>query len=193
MSRTYSDRVMRFRRSVYPKRPGLTAGCRVLLLRLSDDMSATCKVSIPRSKLAAEFGVAPARITNWVALAKELGFLSTVRRGRPGVTAVYQGMIPTPLGTRGSTNAETPDDTDLVREGVPSTWYGTLYQAGVREGVPQNDPTWYARAGSQEVVGNGTSGTESGPQRKGAPGEVSGCDWCSGAGCPQCDFREEIA
>jgi hypothetical protein len=72
----------------------MTNGCRVLLLRLADGMDAKGIVSIPRSTLAREFGVAPARITENVKLARQLGFLDMVRRARPGVTAVYQATNP---------------------------------------------------------------------------------------------------
>jgi hypothetical protein len=72
----------------------MTDGCRVLLLRLLDDMNGRGIVSVPRSKLADELGVAPARISERVALARSLGFLDLVRRARPRVTAVYQATIP---------------------------------------------------------------------------------------------------
>jgi hypothetical protein len=134
--RRYSARVMRFRGAVYGQREGLTNGCRLLLLRLSDGMDGHCKVSVPRSTLAAEFGVAPARITEWVRMAKELGFLDTVRRGRPGVTAVYQGLIPA----------------REVRPGVPSQRYARADQAEVRPGVPSTAGQRYATAVPQEVV-----------------------------------------
>lgn len=119
------DRRARFRTAVYAPREGMTNGCRVLLLRLADDMNAHGVVSIPRSTLAAEFGVAPARITENITLAKKLGLLGTVRRGRPGVTAVYQGQIP---------------DADMVRKPGHDL---------VRQGVPTETGTWYATAGSQ--------------------------------------------
>jgi hypothetical protein len=122
------DRRPRFRAAVYAPREGMTNGCRVLLLRLADDMNVNGVVSIPRSKLATEFGVAPARITENITLAKSLGFLGIVRRGRPGVTAVYQGQIPAP---------------DMVRKPGHDL---------VRPGVPQNEVQRYALGGSQ--VGN---------------------------------------
>jgi hypothetical protein len=134
--RRYSARVMRFRAAVYGPREGLTNGCRLLLLRLSDAMDGHCKVSVPRSALSRELGVAPARITEWVHMAKDLGLLDTVRRGRPGVTAVYQGLIPA----------------TEVRQGVPSTWYARADQAEVRQGVPSSAPQRYATAVPQEVV-----------------------------------------
>ncbi len=145
MSKNYSDRVMRFRAAVYPRREGLTDGCRVLLLRLSDRMDAKAIVSIPRSKLADELGVAPARITEWIRQAKDLGALSTVRRGRPGVTAVYQGLVLPPVGTRRRTTE--------VRDGVPSPEVRETGPCKVRDGVPQNGATWYARAVPQVVAG----------------------------------------
>lgn len=92
MPKTYSDRVMKFRRGVYQHRE-ISLGCKLLLIRLSDSMSSAAKVSVPRSTLAADLSVAPARISEWVKQAKDAGFLSTVRRARPGVTAVYQGLF----------------------------------------------------------------------------------------------------
>lgn len=136
--RTYSARVMSFRQGVYGNRDKVTAGCQVLLLRLSDDMSATAIVSVPRSRLASELGVPPPRITEWVKQAKDAGFLSTVRRGRPGVTAVYQGL--------------------LVRPGVPSQRYAQPDQAEVRPGVPQIGTQRYAQHPPQE--GNETARRE---------------------------------
>jgi hypothetical protein len=111
----------------------MTNGCRVLLLRLADSMNPNGVVSIPRSQLADEFGVAPARITENITLAKKLGFLGTVRRGRPGVTAVYQGQIP-------DANMVRKPGGDLIRESVPS------------EGTAR-----YATAGSQVVTTDGTT------------------------------------
>lgn len=93
------DRRTRWRKAVYAPRDGMTHGCRVLLLRLADDMNHKGIVSIPRTRLVDELGCHPARITEWVTLAKKLGFLDTVRRGRPHVTAVYQATIPPSRGT----------------------------------------------------------------------------------------------
>lgn len=126
---------MKFRRGVYENRKRITPGCQVLLLRLADSMNANAVVSVPRSQLAQEFDCPPVRITEWINQAKAAGFLSTVRRGRPGVTAVYQGLFVA----------------SEVREGVPSQRYATTNQAGVREGVPQIGVQRYARAVPQEV------------------------------------------
>lgn len=152
MSKSYSDRVMRFRAAVYPRRPGLTDGCRLLLLRLSDGMDAKAIVSIPRRILADELGVAPARITEWVRQGKDLGFLSTVRRARPGVTAVYQGLIPPPVqGTRRRTSE--------VRDGVPTPEVRETGPFLVRDGVPLSAPQRYATAVPQVVAGAQRQGT----------------------------------
>lgn len=132
--RNYSAKVMRFRGAVYPERERLTNGCRLLLLRLSDDMDGTGIVSVPRSVLAADLGVAPARITEWIRMAMDLQFLDRVRRGRPGVTAVYAAKVP---------SAE-------VRPGVPSQRYARADQAEVRPGVPSSVPQRYATAVPQE-------------------------------------------
>ena len=138
--RTFSDQVIRFRRGVYQNRGLITPGCQVLLLRLSEDMSVRAIVSIPRSQLATEFGCAPARITEWVKQAKAAGFLSVVKRARPGSTAVYQGLYVHPE----------------VRESVPRPEVRKTEPDEVREGVPLNGLPRYARAVPQVVVGTGT-------------------------------------
>lgn len=143
-SRTYSARVMRFRHGVYGARKHMTPGCLLLLLRLSDDMDAKGYVSVPRTKLAEDLACPAARITEWINEAVTAKYLSRVRRGRPGVTAVYQGMVVRP--------AE-------VRPGVPSQRYATANQEEVRPGVPLSEPQRYATAVPQEVVGNGDVGT----------------------------------
>jgi hypothetical protein len=134
VSKTYSARVMKFRRGVYANRRHLTSGCQLLLLRLSDDMSATAIVSVPRSTLAVDLDCPPARITEWIAEAKAAGFLSVVRRARPKVTAVYQGLYVAseryaPADLRG---------TDLLSSGE------------VRHGVPQIGVQRYAQHLPQE-------------------------------------------
>lgn len=129
--RNYSARVMKFRASVYGS-DKITNGCKVLLLRLSDDMSGTAIVSIPRSKLAEEFNVRPATITEQITAAREAGFLTIVRRARPKVTAVYQGHE--------------------VRPGVPLQRYGNRDPSEVRPAVPLKKPQRYARTPSQEGI-----------------------------------------
>jgi hypothetical protein len=113
--RTYSDRVLKFRRGVY-RHPTIPAGCKLLLIRLSDSMSADAKVSVPRSTLAADLDVAPARISEWVKQARTAGFLDVVRRARPGVTAVYQGLF---VGTDSVPNRGTDFLTSLGTETGP--------------------------------------------------------------------------
>jgi hypothetical protein len=129
VSKTYSDRVMRFRRGVYANRRHMTPGCQVLLLRLSDSMDAKAIVSVPRSTLAKDLDCPPARITEWIREAKAGGFLDVVRRARPKVTAVYQGLY-----------------VDSVRY-APADLRGTdlLSSGEVREGVPQNGAQRYAQ------------------------------------------------
>ncbi len=135
MSKSYSARVMKFRKGVYANRKRITPGCQVLLLRLADSMDAKGIVSIPRSKLAEEFDCPPVRITEWINQAKAAGFIDTVRRGRPGVTAVYQGLYVN----------------NLVREGVPLLGTPQPTNNLVREGVPQIEVQRYARAVPQVV------------------------------------------
>lgn len=134
--RVYAARVMRFRRGVYAARRDLTSGCQLLLLRLSDDMNERCVVSVPRKVLADDLDAPKPRITEWIAEAVKAGFLSRVVRGRPGVSAVYQGLVQEP--------AE-------VRPSVPSTRYGKPDHVEVRPGVPSLAPTRYATGGTHEV------------------------------------------
>lgn len=88
------DRRPRFRAAVYAGRAGMTDGCRVLLLHLADSMDSNGFVSIPRTKLATRLGVAPARISERIKLARALGFLDIAEPARPRWTAVYQATIP---------------------------------------------------------------------------------------------------
>lgn len=136
-ARSYSARVMRFRQGVFANRRNISAGCQVLLLRLSDSMVAKAIVSVPRSQLAEDLAAPKSRVTEWVQQAREAGFLGVVRRGRPGVTAVYQGQYVHPVE---------------VRPAVPSQRYGNCDHAEVRPGVPSSDSQRYAQQGSQVVV-----------------------------------------
>lgn len=141
--RAYSAKVMRFRLGVYAARGGaLTPGCQLLLLRLSDDMDARGYVSVPRSVLVEDLAAPPPRITEWLKEAVEGRFLDRVRRGQPGVTAVYQGLVRTP--------AE-------VRPGVPSQRYATADHAEVRPGVPVTASQRYAQHHPQEEETSRTS------------------------------------
>lgn len=140
-SRTYSARVMRFRKGIYLNHGNATPAVQVLLLRLSEDMSANAIVSIPRSRLAEEFGCDPARITERMNAARKAGYLDIVRRARPHVTAVYQGLYVDRPGVR-STAPHSPDPE--VRSQAPD---------GVRSGAPLTDAQGCALAHTQEVVG----------------------------------------
>jgi DNA-binding Lrp family transcriptional regulator len=92
MSRpSVGDRRPAFKRAVFAGR--IPDSVKVLLLRLLEDMSPKLVVSVPRSKLAEDLGVPLPRISERVKVAREKGYLSQVRRGRQGVTAVYQGMV----------------------------------------------------------------------------------------------------
>jgi hypothetical protein len=143
--RTYSDRVMRFRKGVFASRRHVSSGCQLLLLRLSDDMNANAVVSVPRSTLAKDLDCPPARITEWISEAKEKRFLDVVRRARPKVTAVYQGLL-----------------VDLQRY-APADLRGTdlLSSEEVRPAVAQNDSQRYAQHLPQEVQ-VAVSGTDAG-------------------------------
>lgn len=135
-ARTYSARVMRFRQGVFANRRHISSGCQVLLLRLSDSMDAKAIVSVPRSELAEDLNAPTSRITEWVGEARAAGFLSVVRRARPRVTAVYQGLYVNPE----------------VRPAVPPQRYGNCDLSEVRPAVPPSEPQRYAQGGSQEGV-----------------------------------------
>lgn len=108
------DRRPKWRNAVFAPRPGMTDGCRVLLLLLAERMDAKGIVSVPRSKLAEKLGVDPARISERTKLARELGLLDIVRRGRPGVTAVYQALVPP--AWKGAESAPTKRDSAHMRK-----------------------------------------------------------------------------
>jgi hypothetical protein len=194
--RPYSARVMRFREAVYrPRAPidmydlerdepvtfTVTNGCRLLLLRLSDDMNANAITQVSRTALAQHLGVAPARVTEWVRVAHRFGLLDTVRRGQPGITAVYQGLVPPP---------------GLVLPGVPSTRYARADQAVVLPGVPPSPPAWYALGTTPEGTRPADSGTVSeSPRARRSSGEETEdqptvvklpvCQWHGHARCPE--------
>ncbi|HEX2893167.1 MAG TPA: hypothetical protein VHO29_04095 [Marmoricola sp.] len=126
--------MMKFRRGVYAARRRLTPGCQLLLLRLSDSMDTKAIVSVPRSTLAEDLDCPPSRVSEWVAEAKAAGFLSVVRRARPQVTAVYQGLYVVP---------ERYAPADL--RGTPP-----VSSQEVRPPVPLNGPQRYAQHPTQE-------------------------------------------
>jgi len=77
----------------------MTDPCRVLLLYLLDHMDSNGIVSRPRTKITADLGIHSARVTERLRLARDLGFLTVVRRGRQHWTAVYQATTPPSRGT----------------------------------------------------------------------------------------------
>ena len=85
---------------------GMTGETRVLLIVLADRMDQRRNASVPRAELAKMFDVDPRRITERVQIAHELGLLDTVVRGRPGITAVYQGLFPTGVNQRVKTKKD---------------------------------------------------------------------------------------
>lgn len=93
--------------------PGVGNGVRVLLIYLADHMRPNRTVSVPRSTIARDLGISTAEVTKRMKAAKDAGLLDPVQRGRPGVTAVYQGLFPSPV--RGMGNP-----TSGVTPGLPS-------------------------------------------------------------------------
>lgn len=158
MPKTYSDRVMKFRRGVYAARRHVTPGCLLLLLRLSDDMAANCIVSVPRSTLAEELDAPPSRITEWIAEARAAGYLDVVRRARPTVTAVYQGLYVdskryAPAYLRGTPQVSSEE----VRPGVPQNRGHEVRPAPTPRGTGPaqrtDNVTHLVRRGSDEEAG----------------------------------------
>lgn len=137
-ARRVEDRRPAFKRAVFAGR--MPDSVKVLLLRLLEDMDHKLIVSVPRSKLAEGLGVPMPRISERTKVARELGYLSQVRRGRPGLTAVYQGMV----RRRGTESVPLE-----VRPPVPSR--GT-------ESVPNSDPLEVRPDHTQ--VGNAPLGPE---------------------------------
>lgn len=86
-------------------------------------MDAKCVVSVPRQKLAEMLGVHPSRVSERMADAKKLGLLDTVRRGRPSVTAVYQGLMPKPSMVR-------EPGGDMVRPSAPTFTADMVHPSG---------------------------------------------------------------
>lgn len=99
---------------------GVSNGVRVLLVYLADHMNVDRTVSVPRSQIAADLGVSASEIRTRLQAARAAGLLDTVRRGRPGVTAVYAATFPkaAPVGaTTGPRGGH--DVAPLGNPGVP--------------------------------------------------------------------------
>lgn len=91
------NRLTLWKRAILAHRtPGMHGEVRALLLYAvhHPTTKASAVWSIPRQQLAETFNVHPSYITKWIQRAKAEGLIDTVRSGRPGVTAVYQGLVP---------------------------------------------------------------------------------------------------
>lgn len=111
------DRRAGWQRSVF-EHPHATSGTKVvLLLLLASGMKPNGVVSVPRSQLAQTLGVSPARITEAVNAAVEMGLLSRVASGHPGRTAVLQAMVA--RGTDSVPSKGTPTRTFKGTESAP--------------------------------------------------------------------------
>ena len=75
------------------------------MLLLADSMRDTGAVSVPRRQLAAALNLSEKRVTERIRHARELGYLDTVLKGRPGQTASYIALIPV-HGAPGRTTAK---------------------------------------------------------------------------------------
>lgn len=170
------DRRARWQQAVF-EHPQATAGTKlVLLLLLASGMRPNGVVSVPRSQLARTLGVAPARITEAVNAAVEVGLLSRVASGHPGRTAVLQALVT--KGTDSVPSKGTPSRTCQGADSAPlqadpqgSEGYGFQYpNTRVRLRTPTAvDP------GTQRESRRGSPGSTPNPaEKKGLPaGEVS--------------------
>jgi len=113
--------------------PLITDSVRVVLLVLAEQMTEAGYVSVPRTEIADRIGRSPRRVTERLELARVTGFLDVVRRGQPGRTAEYRGLIPTgPAPSYGADGCTTQGcgrahqehgadcSTHSVRTGAPS-------------------------------------------------------------------------
>jgi len=176
MSRSsVQDRRPAFKRAVFAGR--IPDSVKVLLLRLLEDMDHKLMVSVPRSKLAEDLGVPLPRISERVKVARAKGYLSQVKRGRPGVTAVYQGMVQ----RRGT------DSVPLeVRHPVPSRGTESVPVSDPLEVRPDHTQVGNAPRESERItaahprdVGNDEE-TEGHPARS----ELLVCEWHRWTDCP---------
>ena len=74
--------------------PAVADACRVLLLVLGAHMDPTGLVSLKRCDLAAELGRSERRVAERLEQAVTVQFLTRMRRGQKGVTAVYRASLP---------------------------------------------------------------------------------------------------
>lgn len=88
-----TEGVYRWRERIWASR-SVPHGCRLMLVLFAEYMNADRTVSVPREQLALELGVHASRISEWVAIAIEAGYLVRVAPGYDGHTAVYQGTRP---------------------------------------------------------------------------------------------------
>lgn len=164
MSRHVDKRVA-FRRAVFVGR--MPDSVKVLLLRLLEDMDSKLIVSVPRSRLAADLGVPMPRISERVKVARDLGYLDQVRRGRPGVTAVYQGL----RGTGSVPRAE-------VRHPVPSRGTESVPLSTGLEVRPDHTQVGTGRSERTDPLDAGTQrGSEERSVERGARFPMTGCRW----------------
>lgn len=92
---------------------------KVGLIYLSHHMRADRTVSRPRRLIADALGISERTVDRIVVDAHEAGLLSTVVRGRKGVTAVYQGIFPDPVQSDTPSRAETAQTVALKTDISP--------------------------------------------------------------------------
>jgi hypothetical protein len=78
---------------VFQHKP-LNGNVGILLLYLADHMRADLTVSVPRTQIAADLNIHPARVTERIKAAHDAGLLDTIVHGRERTTAVYKAMFP---------------------------------------------------------------------------------------------------
>ncbi len=123
-------------RATVLRSPHITDSVRVVLLILADHMTEKGYVSIPRTAIADAIGRTPRRVTERLEKARDAGLLDVVRSGRPGRTAEYVAVIPSPLGADGRTTHGADCSTHSWRTGAPS-------ETGI------STPAWCGRGSNQ--------------------------------------------
>lgn len=79
----------------YPSIPRVFTGAdRSFLLALAIDMRQDMFISIPRTAMAARFGVSTRTVDNWIFAATNVGFLRRSSRGHNGRTAEFYAQVP---------------------------------------------------------------------------------------------------
>ena len=168
------DRRPQWKAAVFRGCPGMNDGCKVLLLRLLEDMRANGIVSVPRSTLAADLGIAPARVSERIKLARSLGYLDVVRYAQPKVTAVYSATIPD--ACRGTESVPLKSKS----RGTPARNHSGT------DSVPLEQGSEVRMYPTHRVSAQRNVGRMHGFPTTAATEEAEACSVCADFGCPRC-------